>query len=144
MGSNVDPDLAAAIAASLAAGREDEEKALERTLALSRRATTSTGGPGCEQAPIELSDDDVGGATEEEEEEEAAAARLSSLMISISRLALLLLWLGGIVAMHSRAGPSKGRPRRARGTGMPAGAGSAAAAEADSVLSPPGSAPAAG
>ena len=74
MGSNVDPDLAAAIAASLAAGREDEEKALERTLALSRRATTSTGGPGCEQAPIELSDDDVGGATEEEEEEEAAAA----------------------------------------------------------------------
>ena len=66
--AGTDPDLAAAIAASLAdveragtdvaggaAGREEEE-ALQRALALSRQAgTVAAGGPGCEEAPIELS-----------------------------------------------------------------------------------------
>ena len=77
--AGADPDLAAAIAASLAdvragtdvagiaAGREEEEEALQRALALSRQAgTAAAGGLGCEEAPIELSDDD-GGATERDE-----------------------------------------------------------------------------
>ena len=88
--AGADPDLAAAIAASLAdveragtdvaggaAGRGEEEEALQRALALSRQAgTVAAGGLGCEEAPIELSDDD-GGATEGDEPEEPAGESLA-------------------------------------------------------------------
>ena len=87
--AGADPDLAAAIAASLAdvragtdvaggaAGRGEEEEALQRALALSRQAgTAAAGGLGCEEAPIELSDDD-GGATEGDEPEEPAGEALA-------------------------------------------------------------------